>query len=176
MISAGTSSYQWKGVFNPMVSRCTVESIVVGSDTVMQLSDGILRYRRGHDRITASAKDYNYTGSILSFLINDPETMPEVAAIKTFAEGLKSLELLNPQIIRSRSREAEDVGSGGERLAGYLSHLPKDQFDSPTEREERNQHDGSSLERVPGKQGEIPRPLGRKRRQRLLSPGLALEY
>jgi hypothetical protein len=47
---------------------------------------------------------------------------------------------------------------------------------SPTEREERNQHDGSSLERVPGKQGEIPRPLGRKRRQRLLSPWLALGY
>jgi hypothetical protein len=47
---------------------------------------------------------------------------------------------------------------------------------SPTEREERNQHDGSSLERVPGKQGEIPRPLGRKRRQFLLSPGLALGY
>jgi hypothetical protein len=42
---------------------------------------------------------------------------------------------------------------------------------SPTEREERNQQEGSSLERVPGKQGEIPRPLGRKRRQRLLSPG-----
>ena len=29
-------------------------------------------------------------------------------------------------------------------------------------------------ERVPGKQGEIPRPLGRKRRQRLLGPGFAL--
>ncbi|MDK2860635.1 MAG: hypothetical protein PWP25_1821, partial [Sphaerochaeta sp.] len=27
---------------------------------------------------------------------------------------------------------------------------------SPTEREERNQHDGSSLERVQGKQGKIP--------------------
>jgi hypothetical protein len=49
-------------------------------------------------------------------------------------------------------------------------------IDSPTEREERNQHDGSSPERVQGKQGEIPRPLGRKRRQRLLSPGLALGY
>jgi hypothetical protein len=33
---------------------------------------------------------------------------------------------------------------------------------SPTEREERNQKEGSSL--------------GRKRRQRLLSPGLALRY
>jgi hypothetical protein len=29
-------------------------------------------------------------------------------------------------------------------------------------------------ERVPGKQGEIPRPLGPKRRQRLRFPGLAL--
>ncbi|MBG0767264.1 MAG: threonine dehydratase [Sphaerochaeta sp.] len=49
-------------------------------------------------------------------------------------------------------------------------------FHSPTEREERNQHDGSSPERVQGKQGKIPRPLGRKRRQRLLSPWLALGY
>jgi hypothetical protein len=52
----------------------------------------------------------------------------------------------------------------------------KDIIHSPTEREERNQHDGFSPERVLGKQGEIPRPLGRKRRQRLLSPGLALGY
>jgi hypothetical protein len=48
--------------------------------------------------------------------------------------------------------------------------------DSPTEREERNHHDGSSPKRVPGKQGEIPLPLGRKRRQRLLGSGLALGY
>jgi hypothetical protein len=36
---------------------------------------------------------------------------------------------------------------------------------SPTEREERKQHDGSIPERVPGKQVEIPRPFGRKRRR-----------
>jgi hypothetical protein len=29
-------------------------------------------------------------------------------------------------------------------------------------------------DRAEGKQGEIPHPLGRKRRQRLLNPGLAL--
>ncbi len=29
-------------------------------------------------------------------------------------------------MIKTRSREADDVGPGGEKLAGYLSHLPKD--------------------------------------------------
>jgi hypothetical protein len=61
--------------------------------------------------------------------------------------------------------------------AGYKKRIiDVDIIHSPTEREERNQHDGSSPERVPGKQGEIPRPLRRKMRQRLLSPGLALGY
>ena len=47
---------------------------------------------------------------------------------------------------------------------------------SPTKREERKQYGGSIPERVPGKQGEIPRPLGPKRRRSLLGPGLALGY
>ena len=57
---------------------------------------------------------------------------------------------------------------GKKRLANVL--------DSPTKREERNQYAGSIPERVPGKQGEIPRPFGRKRRQSLRFPGLALGY
>jgi hypothetical protein len=48
--------------------------------------------------------------------------------------------------------------------------------DSQTEREERNHLDGSIAERVPGSQGNIPRPLGRQRRRSLLGPGLALGY
>jgi hypothetical protein len=51
-------------------SRCTTESIIVDSGKmyVMNLSDGVLRYTKGNDRITASVKDYSYRGSVLSFL------------------------------------------------------------------------------------------------------------
>ncbi len=45
-------------------------------------------------------------------------------------------------------------------------------IDSQTEREERNHLDGSIAERVPGSQGNIPRPLGRQRRRSLLGPKL----
>lgn len=131
VIAEGNTTYRWYGSFNTVSSRCTTESIIVDSGKmhVMNLSDGVLRYTKGNDRITASVKDYSYRGSVLSFLNSDYETMPEIASVKQFIEGLKSLELLNPQLIKTRSREAEDVGSGGERLAGYLSHLPKDQFE-----------------------------------------------
>ncbi|MBI9095910.1 MAG: AAA family ATPase [Sphaerochaeta sp.] len=128
VIAEGSLSYQWSGSFNTVTSRCTTEAIYINSNpaAVMSISEGILRYKRGNDHITASAKDYSYKGSILSFLKSDPDSMPEIAAVKKFVEGLKSLELLNPQLIKTRSREADDVGSGGEKLAGYLSHLPKD--------------------------------------------------
>jgi len=49
-------------------------------------------------------------------------------------------------------------------------------LDSPTKRAEWKHLDGSTPERVPGKQGEIPRPFGLKRRQSLRFPGLALGY
>lgn len=129
VIVEGVFRYQWSGSFNTVTSRCTSESIHINSNPMaaMSLSEGILRYKRGNDYITASAKDFSYKGSILSFLKSDPEAMPEVSVVKKFIEGLKSLELLNPQLIKTRSREADDVGSGGEKLAGYLSHLSKGQ-------------------------------------------------
>jgi len=49
-------------------------------------------------------------------------------------------------------------------------------LDSPTKRAEGKPFDGSNPERVPGKQGEIPRPLGLKRRQSLRLGGRALGY
>lgn len=124
------SQFSWSGVFNTGSSRCTTETIYQDNERmpIMNLVDGVLRYKKGNDRFTASAKDYAYKGSVLSFLNADNETMPGIAIVKNFVEGLKSLELLNPQLIKSRSREAEDVGSGGEKLAGYLAHLPKEHF------------------------------------------------
>ena len=44
------------------------------------------------------------------------------------------------------------------------------------QRSESSGSHGSITERVQGKQGEIPCPLGRKSRQRLLGPWLALGY
>jgi predicted nucleic acid-binding protein len=49
-------------------------------------------------------------------------------------------------------------------------------FDSPTKRVEWKHLDGSTPERVPGKQGEIPRTLVRKRRRSLRFSGLALGH
>lgn len=131
VIAEGNNTYRWSGSFNTVTSRCTTETIFINSNptAAMSISEGMLRYKKGNDRFTASAKDYSYKGSILSFLKSDPESMPEIAAVKKFVEGLKSLELLNPQLIKTRSREADDVGSGGEKLAGYLSHLPKDRLE-----------------------------------------------
>lgn len=131
-ISDETGIYHWNGSFNTSTSRCTTESIHAGNSNGgadMTLADGELRYKKENKWQTVSAKDFSYTGSILSILKSDQETMPAVWAVKKFTEGLKSLELLNPQLIKSRSREAVDVGSGGERLAGYLSQLPKEYFE-----------------------------------------------
>jgi len=69
---------------------------------------------------------HEYEGSVFSTLKLEG-THPGIAEVKTKLQSLHSLELLAPQLMRRRSRESEDIGPGGERLAGFLSHLSEAQ-------------------------------------------------
>lgn len=102
--------------------------------------------------------------------------------LQQFYSKLKSysahpLSYWQQQNVGSHRNHVLEIYGGFPKRSGFVhpSHVPSD-VDSQTEREERNQPDGSSPERVPGKQGEIPRPLGRRRRLSILGPGLALGY
>ena len=126
-IASHGTVYVWSGVFNTVSALCTWETISKKGDksSLLSMKEGTLVYKKGSENVSTRAKDFSYRGSVLSFLKGDEEQMPGITAVQQFITGLKSLELLNPQIIKSRSREADDVGPGGERLAGYLFHLDK---------------------------------------------------
>jgi energy-coupling factor transporter ATP-binding protein EcfA2 len=114
----------WSGVYNTSTMRCTTETIRANNDIPLRLHKGELDYltvtEKGNDQTILSAEDLEYQGSILSILKMDTKAVPFVSLIKDFANGLKSLELLNPQLIKNRAREAGDIGIGGEKLTAFL--------------------------------------------------------
>lgn len=56
----------------------------------------------------------------------DGKTFPGLTALKKFALGSDSFELLSPERMRRSSRqEADSIGAGGERLAGFIHNLSK---------------------------------------------------
>lgn len=124
VIQSELGEVTWSGVFNQNTLRCTTESIRIGDDTVLRVFKGELEYStvtdKGSDMTIRSTEDLEYQGSILSILKIDSKASPFVAMVKDFAVGLKSLELLNPQLIKNRAREAGDIGIGGEKLTAYL--------------------------------------------------------
>jgi predicted ATPase len=68
---------------------------------------------------------FNYQGSLLSAL-KDAELTPELLEFRNALRNIKSLELLSPQLLRKRARNADkDIGAGGEKLSAYLGTLPE---------------------------------------------------
>ncbi len=116
----------WSGVFNKDMLKCTTESLTVQGATTFSGEKGTLSISIEGNRQNTIVKDLMYQGSILSIHSFDRRKCPAIEAIRQFAAGMKSLELLNPQMIRTRARESRDVGVGGEKLAAYFSTLPSE--------------------------------------------------
>jgi len=112
----------WSGAYNAVLQRCTAEEIVSDGVRVMMVRDGTLQIHGSPDP-AVSVKELIYQGSILSIYKFDEEKSPAVKAIRDFSKGLKSLELLNPQLMKNRSRSADDVGFGGEKLTAFYHGL-----------------------------------------------------
>jgi energy-coupling factor transporter ATP-binding protein EcfA2 len=129
-LRTGSTTVVWSGVYNANTMRCTAETIQTNGETPLRLQKGELEYSTFTDKGTVktvlSAEDLEYQGSILSILKLDGKSAPFAAAVKDFTAGLKSLELLNPQTIKNRAREAGDIGIGGEKLTAFLYGMPSD--------------------------------------------------
>jgi predicted ATPase len=113
----------WSGRFNRTIQRCTSEQMTTSgvSEPLLSHQDHVLKYR-GLDGVEVAryTADFIYEGSILSaFNVQNQSVMQ----IRSFLEGLKSLELLTPRDMRRRSRKGEDIGYGGEKLSAFLDSL-----------------------------------------------------
>lgn len=95
-------------------------------EDIRSCSDGKFILKKENSELTAldfekqDVSSLKYQGSILSaFKYKNPIIQQVIANL----EGLKSLELLAPHLLRNNSKPANDIGIGGENLAGYISKL-----------------------------------------------------
>ncbi len=106
----------WFGSFNRGELRCTGETIYL-NDKPIFFSKGT-RFRienRPFQEIS-----FIYQGSLLSAL-KDSELPSSVLEFRDAMRHIRSLELLSPQLMRKSARTNDfGIGSGGEKLAGYL--------------------------------------------------------
>lgn len=126
-ISSG-SKIEWTARFNTSQLRCTGEKIVVGSETVLELDEGRLKVWRSNSTEVHEFEKvpFEYQGSVLSTL-KLADARPEIAEVKAALQGLRSLELLSPQLMRKKARAARDIGASGEKLSPFLNQLPFNQ-------------------------------------------------
>ncbi len=129
---------RWRATFNPHLLRCTSESIVMGG-SLLQVSDGKLLIKSGEspardEDAQWSEIPFKYQGSILSQFREELLT-PELVEFKRFVESIHSLDMLSPQLLRQRTREAQgSLGLGGERLSAFLHELGRSGQDRITRR------------------------------------------
>lgn len=93
------------------------------------LKDGRLQYEgmpmKTTKIVSKNISDYNYKGSALSAFTYDDAV---ICAVRDELQGLKSLELLSPETLRHASKPVENMGIGGEGLAGFLYNLSKENY------------------------------------------------
>jgi predicted ATPase len=116
---------RWVGAFNPSQMKCTAELVEVdGKLRVLEAGNGRLQVMGGDsgESVNYPLRSIKYTGSTLSFI--EVRGLHEaLTALKHAAANLRSFDMLTPQAMRRRAKEASDIGQGGERLGAYLHGL-----------------------------------------------------
>jgi predicted ATPase len=114
----------WEGQFNPNLLRCTSESIRLDERDLLKFAEDVVRFDSAEDNKRLVAKGFYFQGSVFSALRLD-NAHPAIRAVRAFVYDLKSLDMLAPNLMRRRHRDAEDVGYGGERLSAFLYGFSK---------------------------------------------------
>ncbi len=120
--------YAWSGTFNLNTLSCTNETFVRTSPKVTVL----LNVENNTYTVSEENKkplDFDYEGSVLASL-KEHLLHEELKEIKHFLYSIKSLELLNPLLLRKRARLSEgNLGIGGEKLSAFLYSLASEKKD-----------------------------------------------
>lgn len=116
--------YSWSGVLNLSSLSCDSEQVTrTGGEPLILLKVEKGFYNLGEVR---KSVDFEYEGSILGVL-KEQVIGPELTNIRRFLRSVKTLEVLNPMLLRKRARTSQGgLGIGGERLSAFLHSLPKE--------------------------------------------------
>jgi len=118
------SYYFWRGEFNANTLTCSNEEIVndTSGEILFKVADNA--YQIGNN--FQKKIEFKYQGSLLSILQEEVLT-EEIIKIRDFFVSVKSTDLLSPQLMRKRARQADnDLGLGGEKLSAFLHDLSDD--------------------------------------------------
>ena len=116
----------WSGSYNTTLMRCTAETVTLdGVEQVLHISEGqlLVSGTDTKDSVQYPLRSMKYEGSTLSF-VNVRDVHEALGALKHVAANLRSLDLLSPQSMRKRAKDASDIGYGGERLSAFIHGLP----------------------------------------------------
>lgn len=105
----------WFGSFNRSTLRCTKESVTENGYPILLVEDG-------HYTIDLAKREivFSYEGSILSvlreILLKDP-----VKQLKYYMLGIRSLDLISPELLRTRTRSSDGrLGLGGQNMSALI--------------------------------------------------------
>lgn len=122
----------WGGTFNTQLLRCTSESLQIkpGEEVGSFIKPEIIKLDSGEISISSTNRKipvtFKYEGSVFSqFQADSVSGNASLAKIllEISLDGIKSLELLSPNLMRKPSRDAVDIGVGGEHLAAFINGL-----------------------------------------------------
>ena len=126
--SEGQKGVLWKASFNTNLLHCTTETIQTPG-AILEVQNGHLRIDdltrpEGNSWVVMNEKiTFKYQGSVLSQLLED--SLPQsLVGFRNYFTSVKSLDLLSPEYLRQRTREAAgSIGLGGQRLSAFLHEL-----------------------------------------------------
>ncbi len=136
---------KWSASFNRQTLRCTSERLEWNKQlllkvengnyqawTLQRVSQGVIPGKDGINTYLSTIEKreilsgdipFNYQGSVMS-QIKDSQLPQEIRQLKTFFANLHALDLLAPELLRQRTRDAgNSLGLGGEKLSAFLHEI-----------------------------------------------------
>lgn len=105
----------WTGSFNRTTLRCTKESISLGQKRIFIVDEGHYSLEGNRHEIV-----FEYQGSILSQL-KETHLNETLQALKEQISSIRSLDLISPEQLRSRTRSSDGkLGLGGENMSALI--------------------------------------------------------
>ncbi len=127
----GEYAGRWEATYSPKNNRCIRERIDL-LDSLLEMTKDKVKISEKleiseYDLKNNKEKIYEialgYEGSILSAL-KEELLLPSLRKCKTFFQEVKSLELLDPEHLRQRTRESSgSIGIGGQNFSAFLHEM-----------------------------------------------------
>ncbi len=126
---------KWLVSFNRQTLRCTTEQLIWNGSLILKVKDGSYQiwspeWVKSGGFLATQPKfalsgiiPFDYQGSIIS-QISESKLPFEIVEVKKFFSDLHALDLLAPELLRQRTRNAgNSLGLGGEKLSAFLHEI-----------------------------------------------------